>query len=187
MRSLIKEKKGAIGIIIFFLAIFSVLILGFIGAMAVGIIDFVSDELTPIMEDLGMVDNTNVSEAAGYTFGTVDKVVQALPWLVGFSYVMALIFTLVFVMLVGYNPHPAFMGFYIALMLLLVFGCVIMSNMYQDIYTGTNEIALRLQEQTLLSYMLLHSPFIMVLISVIGGVIMFSRMSTGGGGGSYGV
>ena len=183
MRSLMKNKRGEIGIIIFFFAIFIVIILGFIGAITIGIIDIASDELTPIMEDLGMVGDTNVSEAAGYTFGTVDKVVQALPWILGFSYVMALIFTLVFVIVVGYNPHPAFMGFYIALMLLLIFGAVIMSNMYQDIYTGTDELALRLQEQTLVSYMLLHSPFILTLIAVIGGIIMFSRISTATGGG----
>ena len=182
-----KNKKGAIGLIIFFLALFSIIILGFVGAMVVGVLDFASDTVTPIMEDLGVVGDTNLSQASQYSFGVVDTFVQALPWLVATGYILALIFTLVFVYVVGYHPHPAFMAFYIALMVLLIFGCVVMSNMYQDIYTGTDEIALRLQDQTLLSFMLLQSPFIMVLISMVGGVLMFTRLSSGSGSGGFGV
>jgi ABC-type antimicrobial peptide transport system permease subunit len=87
----------------------------------------------------------------------------------------------VFVLIVGYQPHPAYMALYFALMILLVFGCVIMSNMYQDIYTGTDEIATRLQEQTIMSYLILYSPFIMAMIAIIGGVLMFGIRSTGDG------
>ncbi len=186
-----KSKKGGIGIIIFFFVLFSVLVLGFIATIAWTVIDIASDEITPIMEDLGVVGATNLSEASQYTFGVVDTMVQALPWLIALGYVMALVFTLVFVFLVGYSPHPAFIAFYFALMILLIFGCVIMSNMYQDIYVGTDEMAIRLQEQTVMSYLLLHSPFIMAMIAVIGGVLMFARRSglEGGavGGGGFGV
>jgi len=187
MKKQLKNKKGAIGLIIFFLVLFSIVILGFVAAMVVGVLDFASDTITPVMEDLGMAGATNVSEAAGYSFGVLDTFIQALPWLVALSYVLAMVFTLVFVYVVGYHPHPAFMAFYIALMILLIFGCVIMSNMYQDIYSGDDEIATRLQDQTLLSYMLLYSPFIMVVISMVGGVLMFTRMSSGSGSGGFGV
>ena len=97
-----------------------------------------------------------------------------------------LVFTLVFVFIVGYNPNPAFIALYLALMILLIFGCIIMSNMYQDIYTGTDDLALRLQEQTTLSYLILHSPFIMTMIAAIGGILMFTRQSANEGGGTSG-
>ena len=101
---------------------------------------------------------------------------------------MTLIFSLVFIFIVGYNPHPAFIGFYFSLMLLLIFGCVIMSNMYQDIYTGTDDIATRLQEQTIMSYLILNSPFILAMIAAIGGILMFARQSSSeGGGGGFGI
>lgn len=176
-----QNKKGAIGIIIFFLVLLGVLVLGFIAAIAWTVIDIASDEITPIMEGLGMVGDTNVSQAAEYSFGVADTFVQAMPWLIAMGYVLALIFTLVFVFIVGYNPHPAFIAFYVSLMILLIFGCVIMSNMYQDIYTGTDEIATRLQEQTIMSYLILHSPFIMALIAIIGGVLMFGMKNTSEG------
>jgi len=172
-----KEKKGAIGIIIFFFVLMSVLVLGFIGAMVWSVVDIASDEITPVMEGLGMVGETNLSEAAEFSFGVMDTFIQAVPWLLALSYVLALVFTLVFVFIGGYNPHPAFIAFYVSLMLLLVFGCVIMSNMYQDIYTGDDEIATRLQEQTIMSYMILHSPFIMAIIAIIGGILMFGMQS----------
>ena len=179
---LIKDKKGGIGIIFFFSVLLIILIGGFIAAIAWTALDFVSDEVTPIMTDLGMVGDVNMSQTSEFTFGIANTFVQAMPWLIALGYVLSLVFTLVFVFVVGYNPHPAFIGFYFALMILLVFGCTIMSNMYQDIYTGGDEIALRLQEQTILSYMILHSPFIMAIIAIIGGIIMFAMKSTDGGG-----
>jgi len=184
-----KNKKAGIGIIIFFSVMIIILIAGFVMVMAWSVIDIASDEITPIMKDLGMVSDTNLSEVSDYTFEVVDSFVQALPWLIAIGYIMALIFTLVFIFIVGYSPHPAFIGLYLALMILLIFGCIIMSNMYQDIYTGTDEIATRLQEQTTMSFLILHSPFIMALIAVIGGILMFTRqgLSEGGGTGGYGL
>ena len=183
------NKKAGIGIIIFFSVLLISLIIGFIAVMSWAVIDIASDELTPIMSELGMVDNVNMSEASEYSFEVADTFVQSLPWVIGFGYVLVLIFTLVFVFIVGYSPHPAFIAFYIMLMILLIFGCVIMSNVYQDIYTGSDELATRLQEQTMMSYLILHSPFIMAMIALIGGVLMFTRQasSEGGGTGGFGV
>jgi len=184
-----KNKKGGIGIIFFFVALLLILVVGFGAAIVWSVVDIASDELTPVMEGLGMIGSANVSEAAEFSFGIADTIVQALPLLIAIGYIMALVFTLVFVFIVGYNPHPAFIGFYFALMILLIFGCVIMSNMYQDIYTGDDDVASRLQEQTTMSYLLLHSPFIMGIIAVIGGILMFTRRgsSEGGGTGGYGI
>jgi len=180
---MINNKKGAIGIIIFFAVLMGVLVLGFIMSLVWSVLDIASDEITPIFEGLGMVGDTNVSQAAELSIGVVDGFIQSVPWLIAMGYILALVFTLVFVYLVGYNPHPAYFAFFFSLMLLLILGCVVMSNMYQDIYTGNDEIASRLQEQTIMSFLILHSPFIMTLIAVIGGVLMFGMKNSGLGGG----
>ena len=185
MNKIIKNKKGAIGIIIFFMILFAILVLGFIAAMAVGIIDFASDTITPVMQELGVAGNSNLSEAAEYSFVPLNTFVQALPWVVGLSYVVALLFSIIFVLSYNYNPHPAFIGFYFALVILLIFGSIIMSNMYQDIYSADDEIAVRLKEQTLLSYMILYSPFILTLIALITGIYLFAGPK--GEGGGYGL
>ena len=183
-----KNKKGAIGIIIFFGILLLILFIGFVAALVWSAVDIVSDEITPIMEDLGVISGANLSSASENSFGVVDSVVQALPWIIAMGYVLALVFTLVFIFIVGYSPHPAFIGFYFALMILLIFGCIIMSNVYQDIYTADDEISSRLQEQTILSYMILYSPAIMFIFAIVGGVLMFARRSDAeGGSGGFGV
>jgi len=179
-----KKKRGSIVLILFFLALFTILIMGFIAAMLWGIVDYGSDTITPIMEDLGVIPgtSTNMSEYAGYTFTQANRVVQALPWIIGFGYVGALMFTIIFVISIRFNPHPVFIGFYFALIILLIFGSIVMSNMYQDMYSGDDVIATRLQEQTIMSYMILFSPFIMTLIATIAGIFLFARSPDTGGG-----
>lgn len=182
-----KNKRGAMGIIILFIIIFTTLIIGIVGAGAIAVLDLFSDEITPIMTDLGVLDvsdttSVNLSEVGEYTFGTLDIFIQALPWILGLGYGCALIFTIVFSLGYKTNPHPVFLGFYAALMLLLVFGSIILSNIYQDMYVGTNEIATRLQEQTMMSYLILYSPHIMTMIAVIAGIIMFTRSPGESGG-----
>jgi len=170
-----KNKRGSVmNIIVLFLVLFTILILGFVGAMVVGVIDFASDTITPVMKDIGIAGDSNISQYAEYGFGTADKTVQAFPWVLAFGYMMALIFTLVFIVVTRTSTNKAFIGLYLVMMVLLIFGCIIMSNMYQDIYTGNDEISTRLQEQTITSYLILHSPFIMCMIAVIGGVLMFT-------------
>lgn len=174
------KKKGQIGIILFFGLLFLILVVGFVVAISYSAIDFASDTITPVMTDLGVVGSTNLSEASQFTFGTVNTIVQNLGWLIGLAYVAALLFSIVFALVASRNAHPLFIGLYFALMLVLLIGCIIMSNVYEDLYTGNDEIAVRLQEQTLISYMILHSPFIMIIISLITGVFLFTRQEQGG-------
>ena len=47
-----KNKKGVMGIIFFFLVLFTILIFGFIAVIVVGLLNYTSDIVTPIMEDI---------------------------------------------------------------------------------------------------------------------------------------
>ncbi len=175
------NKKGVIGIIIFFVALFLVLMIGFIAAIVVGLIDFAGDEITPVFQDLGVIGATNFSEAAEASVVPLNTLIQALPWLVGFAYVVMLIFSVIFAMSYSFSPNPVYIGFYIMMVLLLIMGAILMSNMYEKIYNGTDVLADRLKEQTILSYMILYSPMIMAIISFITGIYIFTRSGEGGG------
>jgi len=178
-----KDKKGQMGIIFFFLLLFTILIVGFIASMVVGIIDFGSDTVTPIMENLGVAGDANLSHASKVTFGTANTFVQAMPWLIGFAYLAALGFSFAFAIGYRVNPNPIFIGLYFMLIILLIFGTILMSNVYESIYEGNNELATRLQEQTILSFMILYSPAIMVLIAFITGIFIFAGPQDPFGGG----
>lgn len=180
-----KNKKGLIAIIMFFALLFIIMIVGFMAAIIFSIVDFGLDELTPIMTDLGVVGSANVSAASEFTFGTLQTTLNAMSWIIGFAYVLALIFSVVFAISYSFNPNPVYIGLYFMFIILLIFGSIVMSNMYEDILTGDDEIATRLQEQTLLTFMLLHSPVILTAISFLTGIYIFARREESVG--SFGV
>lgn len=186
MKKLKQDKKGVIGIIIFFFILFAIIILGFIFAVVVGVIDFSSDTLTPIMEDIGMVEQANVSQATTATVGVVNGFVQSAPLLLALAYVGALIFSVVFVVAYNSNPNPAFIGLYIGFIILLIFGSIIISNAYEEIYNSTDEIAIRLQDNVAMSYLILYSPFILAVIAFITGIYLFAGRQNENIGG-YGI
>lgn len=177
--NLYKNKRGFMGIVFFFLILFTILILGFIGAVVVGIVDFTSETITPVIQDIGVVGNANVSEAADYTFGTTDKIVNSLPWLLLFSYVAMLIFSIIFIISYGYNPNPAYIGIYFIFVILLIFGSIIISNMYENLLTtGDEVIGAKLSEQSGMSYLMIHSPWILTIIAFIVGIYIFAGRQT---------
>jgi len=180
--SLKKDKRGIWGIILFFMILFTIVIIGFIAAIAMGLISYTSGLITPIMQEVGGDPdlNSSMGRAINDTFVPGNTVVQAFPWIIAFTYVLALIFVIAFVVIYKQNPHPAFIGFYLMMVLLLIFGCIVMSNMYQEIYSGDDILGTALHAQPLMSYMILYSPFIMGLIAIIGGIFMFTGSSDEG-------
>ena len=178
-----KNKKGVMGIILFFLVLFTIAIIGFAIALVVPIITYVSGEITPVMEGLGMAGNTNLSEASEYSFGTADKVANMLPILSILAYVSMLVFSIVIVVSYRYNPNPVFLGVYFMLAILLIFGCIILSNMYEDIYEGNDFLGEGLKENQAMSYLIIYSPLIMGVITFITGIYMFAGKQTESQGG----
>lgn len=179
----LKDKRGFGGVIMFFGILLILLFIGFIATAGLAIIDFGSDTITPITEDLGIVSGANVSEAAENTFGVLDTTIQSLSWVVGFLFVSALTFSIFGVVTsISGNISPIFMGVFAIMGLLLIFGAILVSNIYEDIYTGDNEISERLKEQTLSSYFLLQAPWVVGLIIFIGGIFIFARPFSGSGG-----
>ena len=178
------NKKGFMGFVFFFLILFTILIIGFIAVVGVSVVKYTSGVVTPVMKDIGVVGNANVSHASAVTFGTVDKLVGALPWLLAFSYVAMLIFSIIFVVSYNFNPNPVYIGIYFIFIILLIFGSIVMSNMYEDIYNSGDEvIGVGLQEQTAMSFMMLHSPWILSIIAFIVGIYIFAGKQSENQGG----
>lgn len=178
-----KDKRGIIGIILFFSILAGILVIGFAAAIIIGVISFAGDVITPVITDLGVVGETNLTEVAQVTIVPANNFIQALPWLIGMVYVLALVGSIMFAATYSFNQNPIYIGFYFMLIVLLIFGAIMMSNAYESIYEGTDTVATKLQEQTLMSYMLLYSPFILALIAFITGIYLFVPREQGGFGG----
>lgn len=181
-----KNKKGVGSLIFFIIILITVLVIGFAATLLTGVITWASDEVSPIITEIGMVEDVaNFSEASDYSVKPANNFIQALPWVVGFSYVAMLIFCMFFA--IGYqsSPNPFFIGLYIFLVILVIFFSIIISNMYQDIYTGNDVLAEQLHEQQLMTFMILKSPVILTLVALIAGIFIFTRPTDVGGG--YGI
>ena len=60
------------------------------------------------------------------------------------------------------------------LTLILIIGCIFMSNIYEDIITTDDEFADVIKEHVLITYLILYSPAIMSILAFIAGIILFS-------------
>jgi hypothetical protein len=168
------NKKAQTGIVIFFVILGVVLLLGFVLAIFAGAGAYAGDVITPVFQDLGVVGGANLSQAGQYSVGTVNTLVQAAPWIIGFAYIFALLASIMFVLSYDRSMNPMWMGGYFVFMMFLILLAIIMSNSYQDIYSGTDELALKLQSMTILSYLILYSPHIFTIITVVAGIFLFA-------------
>jgi len=74
-----------------------------------------------------------------------------------------------------FNPNPVYIGIYFIFVILLIFGAILMSNMYEDLYSSNDGvIGAGLQEQTAMSFMMFHSPWILSIIAFIAGIYIFA-------------
>ena len=75
------------------------------------------------------------------------------------------------------SPNKWLIGFYFLLMIMLIMGSILISNMYEEFYDSNDDLSTRLKEHTILSFMILYSPGIFTIIGFITGIILFSGIN----------
>jgi hypothetical protein len=171
------NKKGNIIIIIlFFVILFVILFLGFTMVIGSALLNWVFDEAVPELSDMGMVGDANMTAVAGYTITPLNTLVQNFTWLTGILYIIMLIGSFGIIFIARATPSRWLIAFYFMLAVIIIIGAIFMSNIYEDFYTGDDELATRLQEHTLLSYMILYSPLIFTIIVFATGIVLFSGL-----------
>lgn len=171
-----KNKKGNIYLIIFFFVmLFLILFLGFIMIVGSSIVNWVYDEAMPELTNIGTVENTNFTQYAEVTITPLNNIIQGLPWMMGVLYVLMLIGSFGIVFVINQSPTSRWLiSIYFMFAILLIITAMFISNIYEEFYNGTDDLATRLKEHTLLSYMVLYSPAIFSIIIFISGIIIFS-------------
>jgi hypothetical protein len=177
MRPLLKKnKKGQqlYGILIFIVALVLIMFFGLAFAIGGAVLDWGSDEISPVLSDLGVVGSTNLSQVAQYTVTPVDNVIQSLSWLIGILYFVMLIGAMMLAFMYRSSGNKILVAFFFVLIIVLVLISIFVSNTYESIYAGSDAIASRLQEQTITSFLIIQSPMVMLIIGLIAGIIMFT-------------
>ena len=171
------NKKGNIMAMIIFVAVlFVILFVGFIMVTGSAVLNFVFDTAVPELSGVGQVGDANFTEMSGYTIEPVNDVIQSFTWLTGVLYILMLVGSVGMAFAFRTAPNKWLIAFYFMLVIILIIGSIFVSNMYEEFYDGTDDLALRLKEHTLLSWMILYSPTIFTVISFLTGIVLFSGM-----------
>lgn len=170
------KKANSYVIILYFLVMFVVLFVGFLMIVGSSILNWTFDEVVPELNNLGMIDNFNATETSSFTIDTMNTIVQSFTFLTGVLYMLMLIATFGVVVIIRRSPNRILMGLYFVLALALIMGCILVSNIYEEFATGTDELATRLQEHTVLNFMILYSPMIFSIVVFATGIIIFSGL-----------
>lgn len=184
------NKRGQAGtglVILIFILLFAIMIIGIILAFGGALTQWLFNNIVgPIggLTSSSDINGTgiNSSQIASYTIGPINSIVQSFTWLGGVIYVLLLICAIAFPLAMRIYPHRILIGFFFLCMIILILGSIFLSNIYEGFYNGTDEIAMLLKSQTLLSFMILNSPPIMTIIGFLSGIFMFSGKQQEGGG-----
>ncbi len=175
MISLFRNKKGnPIFIIGFFVLLITIMFVGVMMAFGSAVIIWTADIIVPELEALGVIDGTNLTDVIDKTVGPIDSVIQSFTWLTGLAYMAMIIFIIAFSVSSRFTVSKWLIGFYFVMVIFVFFMSVLMSNIYEEVYNGTDEFAEILRDHTLLSFMILYSPLINIIISFVAGIFIFS-------------
>ena len=170
------NKKGNVTVIIIFVgSLLLLLLLGLLMVFGSMTFNWIFDEAVPELTNLGEVGNANLSKTVSYGLDPVNNFVQSWTWMAGLLYVLGLIGCLGLAFMFRNTGEKWTIAFFFGLAIILIITSIFVSNIYEDFYDdGDADVSARLQEHTLLSWMLLYSPAIMTLVVFIGGIIIFT-------------
>lgn len=174
LRPIINKRGQITGILYFFMALFLILFIGFLISIGTALVDFVADETIPELSNLGGDEDTNLTEYGDLTLTPVNTFIQALPGIVGTLYLIMLIGVLGLAYAFRATGERWLLFLFFGLTITLVLASITISIIYEDFYDDSGALGDRLQEQDLLSFLILYSPMLMTVIAFIGAMIMFT-------------
>lgn len=172
------NKKGNVFFIIaFFILVAIIVVGGFVLAAVFGVVKWTADIVYPEIDDLGMIGDTNFTEVAEYTFTPINAVINSLNWVFAILYFASIVFIVVFAVVSRVSPSRWVMPLYLVMTVLIIFLSIIMSNIYQDVLSGSGDFQQILISNSFLTYMILHSPLIFTIVLFVAGVFLYSGMN----------
>jgi len=175
------NKEGSfMGIMLIVGVLMLIIMAGVLLIIGSSVINWIADETIPVLNDIGVVDNTNFTQITEITINPINTVIQNFTWVASIMYIFGIIGVFGLAFMFRGSGDKWLIGLFFACVLILVICSIFMSNIYEEIYAGNDDFTLIIREHLLLSYLILYSPAIMTLVAFIAGVIMFSGPPEGG-------
>ena len=173
------NNKGEVNVLLYItIFAFIIMFIGILAALGVSIGGILLDEITPAVQSIGSAGGSNITEYSNYVLEPLNTVYEDFYWLTGIFYIFALMALLIFSYGYRLTVNPIYVTFFFLLAILLVFASIYISNMYEDLLEGNNDISVRLEQQTIITFLLVYSPIIMSIIIFLAGIIMFTGGDT---------
>lgn len=173
------KRANIVAISIIFIIMFLVLFLGVIMAFGDVVLNWAMDEATPLLTNLGTVENVNLTKTADITIVPLNNLIQNFTWMTGVLYFLMIIGIFGIAISMRLEANKWLIGFFFMCMILLVLASIFISNIYEDFLNDPgSEIALRLTEHTILTFMIVNAPVIFTIIGFIVGIIIFSGIAS---------
>ena len=172
---MVKNKRGNMMAILLIVGLlFMLVMVGIMMVIGSSTINYVMDVTVPELTGIGMAGDFNATHATDITIVPVNTFIQNFTWVAGLLYFFGLIGIFGLAFAFKSTGDKWLIGLFLSLVLILVIGCIFMSNIYEDIYSGTDAMALIMQEHVMLSFLIVYSPAIMSIIAFIAGIVLFS-------------
>jgi len=169
------NKRGNIySVILIPAVIIIILLMAFIFAFGTSILNMVSDVVTPTLTSVGQVGDWNATHTFTQTVTPIDSVIKSLNWLGGVAFLLSLIGMFGYAFAFRSSNEKWVIPLFFAMMFLVVICSIFISNMYEANYTGTSDLNVGLQNQSILSYLILYAPGILTICGFLAGAILFS-------------
>lgn len=173
-----KNKRG-MAVLFIFLILMLLLALAFVFSLISGMANNVMDEITPVAQGLGVVSGNNLpgdnmSQNAAYLVNPANAITNASAWFFGVAYIISL----VSLVAMAYYTRDSAGKWQIALFFLLTIAAILLSmalsNAYQDIYEGNDSLGSEIRSQSLLSWLILYSPLVTLVIMLFSAIVLFT-------------
>jgi len=169
------NKKGSfMGIMFVVGGLFLLVMFGVMLAIGSSTINWVMDETVPELKTVGEVGEWNSTESIDMVISPVDTFIQNFTWVAGLLYVFGIIGVFGLALTFRATGDKWLIGLYFGVVLILVIGCIIMSNIYEDVSADNSGFGDIMKEHVLLSFLIIYSPGIMAMIAFLAGIILFS-------------
>lgn len=169
------NSKGQIGIILIGILALILLFLGVMMSIGVGALDIALDNALPELQTIGTVGSAgNISEYTDYAITPINTAFQSFTYMTGILYVFGLLAIIGLAFAFKMNNQTWLIPLFIIVAILVVIVSIFMSNIYQDFHDGNDDLANRMQQQVLLSWLIIYSPMVFSIIIFLAGIIMFT-------------
>jgi len=165
------NKKGTVDAILIVLMLF---VTAVVFLFAYVIQSNIDTAMSPALENVTSGSSVGITTVTSIFQNTLDYLFLA----VFFGLIIGLLITSFFT-----PTHPVFFVFDIILFIGLVFTAVTISNTYESLTTSSGGLfTSAVNDLPIMDYIMLHLPYIALLIGVLAAIIVYSRIGNMGGG-----